>query len=98
MRARAAQPRTTRHAGKVNARALKAKGHGGPNTTGYARHSPLHAARRVEAEWEDSSCPGGPGGAKGGEKGNARGYMQNFALQGQACTLLRAHVRQVREA
>ena len=64
MRARAAQPRTTRHAGKVNARALKAKGHGGPNTTGYARHSPLHAARRVEAEWEDSSCPGALAGPR----------------------------------
>jgi hypothetical protein len=46
--------------GKVNARACPAEGHGSPNTTRQARHSPLRATRRIGAEREDFSCPGAP--------------------------------------
>ena len=51
-------------AGKVNARALKAKEHGSPKTTGWVRHSPLRAARRVGAEREDCRCPGALAGPR----------------------------------
>ena len=80
-----------------------AVGHGGrgtgqhkDNRMGRALTAPRRSSRWRRAR--RSSCPGACRGRGRGLRAKATGYTQNFALQGQTCTLLRPHVRQVGEA
>ena len=65
---------------------MEAEGHGSPKTTGWAGHSPLRAARRVEAEREDSSCPGALAGPRA-----VRKAMQEDTCRTLPCKARLAH-------